>query len=130
VTARSAPGARPRILVVDDDHSIRELVRLHLANAGYQVLGAEDAVEAGRLVVQTAPALILIDVNMPYMSGYDFAAALKADPATRDIPVVFLTIDEDVANRAGELGAVAYLRKPVSADRLLDVVRLYVPGEA
>lgn len=130
MTARSAPSARPRILVIDDDQSIRELVRLHLANAGYEVLAAEDAVEAGRLVVQAAPALILIDVNMPYMNGYDFAAALKADPATRDIPVIFLTIDEDVANRAGQLGAVAYLRKPVRADRLLDVVRLYVPGEA
>jgi CheY-like chemotaxis protein len=76
---------------------IRELVDLHLANAGFDVLLAEDAVDAGRLVVEASPALILIDVNMPYMDGYEFTAALKADPATRDIPVVFITSDEDVA---------------------------------
>ena len=107
---------------------IRELVRLHLQNADYDVLLAEDAVEAGRLIVESAPALILIDVNMPYMDGYDFTAALKKDPATRHIPVVFITADEDVAQRSRQLGALAYLAKPVRADRLLEVVRQCVPA--
>jgi CheY-like chemotaxis protein len=118
------------VLVVDDDPFIRELLELHLLNAGYKVLLAEDAVAAGRQVLAAAPALILIDVNMPYMDGYQFVSALKTDPTTRDIPVVFLTMDEDVAQRSRELGAVAYLRKPVRADRLLEVVRLFVPDEA
>jgi len=122
-------AARAKVLVIDDDESIRELVRLHLLNAGYAVRVAEDAVAAGREVVAGRPALVLIDVNMPYMNGYDFVAALRADPATRDIPVVFITMDEDVAQRSRELGAVAYLRKPVRADRLLDVVRLFAPLE-
>ena len=107
---------------------IRELVRLHLQNAGYDVLLAEDAVAAGHLIVQHAPALILIDVNMPYMDGYDFTSALKRDPATRDIPVVFITADEDVAQRSRQLGAAAYLAKPVRADRLLETVRGLVPA--
>jgi CheY-like chemotaxis protein len=123
------PAKRAKILVVDDDKMIRDLVRLHLANEGYDVLLAEDAVAAGHLVVKSAPALILVDVNMPYMDGYQFTAALKADPATRDIPVVFITTDEDVAQRSRQLGAVAYLRKPLRADRLFEVVRLYVPVE-
>jgi putative two-component system response regulator len=88
---------------------------------------ADDAVTAGHLVVESLPALALIDVKMPYMDGYEFAAALKADPQTRDIPIVFVTIDENVAERSRELGAVAYLRKPVRADKLIEVVQLFVP---
>ena len=125
--ARPSPSARPTIVVIDDDEMIRELVRLHLKNADYEVLLAEDAVAAGRLIVESSPALILIDVNMPYMNGYEFTSALKKDPATRDIPVVFITADEDVAQRSRQLGAVAYLAKPVRADRLLEVVRQFVP---
>ena len=122
----AAPGRQHiRILVIDDDPSIRELVSLHLRNAGYDVRLAEDAIEAGKIVLESPPALILIDVNMPYRDGYEFAQALKADPATRDIPLVFVTMDEEVAQRSQALGAVAYLRKPVRADRLLDVVRLF-----
>jgi CheY-like chemotaxis protein len=59
------------------------------------------------------------------MNGYEFAEVLKADPATRDIPLVFVTVDDEVAIRSQALGAVAYLRKPVRADLLLDVVRLF-----
>jgi CheY-like chemotaxis protein len=123
---RAAPGRRHiRILVIDDDPSIRELVNFHLKNAGYDVQLAEDAIEAGRIVLESSPALILIDVNMPYMNGYEFAEVLKADPATRDIPLVFVTVDDEVAIRSQALGAVAYLRKPLRADLLLDVVRLF-----
>ena len=118
---------RPRVVVVDDDESFRDLIRLHLGNAGYEALIAEDAVAGGHMILAERPALVLIDVKMPYMDGYEFAAALKADPQTRDIPFVFVTIDENVAERARELGAVAYLRKPVRADQLLEVVQLFVP---
>ena len=121
-------GPRPgkaRILVIDDDESIRELVKLHLTNGGYEALVAEDAVVAGQMVVQCAPDLIIADVRMPYMNGYDFVSALKTDPSTRDIPVVFLTTSDDVAERARQLGAAAYLTKPVSAERLLEVVGLF-----
>jgi CheY-like chemotaxis protein len=119
---------RPTILVVDDEESIRQLLKLHLGNAGYDVLVADDAVIAGHLVVREPPDLVIVDVQMPYMNGYEFVAALKGDPATRDIPVVFLTMDDNVAEHARKLGAAACLNKPVRADRLLEVVGLFTEG--
>ncbi|HUQ77142.1 MAG TPA: response regulator, partial [Burkholderiales bacterium] len=74
------------------------------------------------------PNLILVDVEMPYMNGYEFVGALKGDPETRDIPVVFLTTDDNVVSQAKRLGAAAYLQKPVTANRLLEVVGLFVAG--
>jgi two-component system, chemotaxis family, chemotaxis protein CheY len=115
-----------KVLVVDDEQSMRDLLRLHLSNQGYQVLAAEDAIVAGHIVVSEKPDLLIVDVQMPYMNGYEFVEALKGDPQTRDIPVVFLTTDDNVASQAKKLGAAAYLQKPVTADRLLEVVDLFV----
>ena len=68
------------------------------------------------------PQLSIVDVHMPYLDGPDFVAALKSDPQTSDIPVVFLTADEDMFDRGAKLGAFACLKKPILADRLLEVV--------
>ena len=114
-----------KVLVVDDEESMRELLRLHLGNNGYQVTVAEDAMVAGHLVLKDKPDLMIVDVEMPYMNGYEFVAAIKADPSTRDIPVVFLTTDANVAEQALKLRADAYLSKPVMANRLLEVVALF-----
>jgi len=122
---RGARRTRAKILIVDDDASTRELVKLHLANNGYDVVLAEDAVVAGYVVLREQPDLILLDVHMPFMTGYEFAAALKADEVTRDIPLIFLTTDAGVAEHAGRLGAKAYLNKPVTADRLVGTVGLF-----
>ena len=113
-----------KVLVVEDEESMRELLRLHLGNNGYQVTVAEDAMVAGHLVLRDRPDLMIVDVEMPYMTGYEFVAAIKADPSTRDIPVVFLTTDANVAEQAIKLRADAYLNKPVMANRLLEVVAL------
>lgn len=125
VTMADVQPKRPTILVVDDEESMRALLKLHLHHGGYDVLVAEDAIVAGYLVLRDAPDLIIVDVQMPYMNGYEFVAALKSDPTTRHIPVVFLTIDDHVAEHARKLGASAYLNKPVTADRLLQVVALF-----
>lgn len=119
-----------RILVVDDDESLRELLRLHLSNAGYEVTLAEDAIVAGYSILRAPPDLILCDVNMPHMTGFEFIEALKADRSVPNIPVIFLTSEEDGDARGKELGAVGYLTKPVRADRLLAVVSQNVPGGA
>ena len=116
------------ILVVDDDQTIRELLQLHLRNAGYAVHTAEDAVEAGHLILRSPPDLIISDVNMPHMDGFEFIAALKADKALPYIPVIFLTTEEEGDLRGKELGAVGYITKPVRADRLLALVAKHVPG--
>jgi len=119
-----------KILVVDDDESLRELLRMHLAAAGYEVSTAADAISAGYLVLKNPPDLILSDINMPHMDGFEFIAALKSDPTLPDIPVIFLTSVEDGEGRGKELGAVGYLTKPVRADRLLELVSRHVAGGA
>ena len=116
------------ILVIDDDESIRELLRLHLSSAGYEVRLAQDAIEAGYAVLANPPDLIIVDILMPYMDGFEFVAALKADSALPYIPVIFLTSVEDGEHRGRELGAVGYLTKPVRADRLLALIAQHVPG--
>jgi len=116
------------ILVVDDDESIRELLRLHLSAAGYEVRLAKDAIEAGYSVLANPPDLLIVDVLMPYMDGFEFVEALKADKTLPDIPVIFVTSVEDGEARGREMGAVGYLTKPVRADRLLALVAQHVPG--
>lgn len=120
----------PSILVVDDDEGIRELLRLHLRGAGYAVLTAEDAIVAGHMVLERRPDLIITDVNMPYMDGFEFVAALKADETIPDIPIIFLSSVEDGESRGRELGAVGYVTKPVRADRLLALVAKHLPAGA
>ncbi|MCG6951647.1 MAG: response regulator [Betaproteobacteria bacterium] len=117
-----------RILVVDDDRSLRDLLGMHLRSAGYEVELAEDAIEAGYKVLERAPDLIVCDVNMPYMDGFEFVGALKGDTTLPYIPVIFLTSREDGDLRGNELGAVAYLVKPVRVDSLLQVVARHLPG--
>jgi CheY-like chemotaxis protein len=119
-----------RILVVDDDDSLRELIRMHLAAAGYEVSTAPDAINAGYQVLRSPPDLILTDVSMPHMDGFEFLAALRADATLPYIPVIFLTSVQDGDLRGKELGAVGYLTKPVRADRLLEMVSQHVPGGA
>ncbi|MGH8569081.1 MAG: response regulator, partial [Gammaproteobacteria bacterium] len=84
-----------RILVVDDDESIRDLLRMHLTSAGYEVEVAADAIVAGYKILRAPPDLIITDVNMPHMDGFEFVAALKADTTLPRIPVIFLTSIED-----------------------------------
>ena len=118
------------ILIVDDDESIRDLLRLHLSAAGYEVNVAEDAIAAGYLVLRSPPDLIITDINMPHMDGFEFIAALKSDRSLPKIPVIFLTSVDDGDLRGKELGAVGYVTKPVRADRLLSLVAQHVPGGA
>jgi CheY-like chemotaxis protein len=116
------------ILVIDDDESIRELLRMHLSAAGYEVHVAEDAIAAGYLVLRSPPDLIISDVNMPHMDGFELVAALRADATLPRIPVIFLTSYDEGDDRGKELGAVGYITKPVRADRLLQMVAKHVPG--
>ena len=118
------------ILVVDDDESLRELLRMHLSAAGYAVQVAEDAIAAGYLVLRSPPDLIICDVNMPHMDGFEFVAALKADKSLPAIPVIFLTSMEEGDYRGKALGAVGYVTKPVRADHLLALVAKHIPGGA
>lgn len=118
------------ILIIDDDANVRELLKLHLGAAGYEVQVAADAIAAGYLVLRSTPDLIVCDVNMPHMNGFEFISALKADTSIPDIPVLFLTTFEEGDQRGKDLGVVGYLTKPIRADRLLALVARHVPGGA
>lgn len=110
------------ILVVDDSPTICEVLQLQLEAAGYDVLLAADGQAAIELVRTSKPDLAIVDVNMPYLSGDEFVAALRSNPATKGIRVIFLSEREDLADHAKLLGAVAYLPKPVKEQRLLELV--------
>jgi CheY-like chemotaxis protein len=122
-----------RILIADDEPHIRKLVSFSLGNHGYEVVEATDGAEAVRLAGETCPDLILLDVMMPIMTGYDALRALKADGATSDIPVVMLSaksqrseIEEGLA-----CGAREYITKPFTPKDLVQRVGelLADPGE-
>jgi DNA-binding response OmpR family regulator len=111
-----------RILVVEDDESMRELLRLHLEHAGYEVSVADDGIAAGYEVLKVTPDLIVCDVDMPNMDGFELIGALRSDAALPRMPVIFLTSVEEGATRATQLGAADYIMKPVMVDRLLKAV--------
>ena len=125
-STQSTPAPKAKIAIIDDDRFIRYLLDLHLRKAGYEVFAAEDAVAGVRVILECTPDVILCDVDMPFMDGYEFVSALRADPATRHIPVIFLTVNKSVGDRAKQLGA-GHLVKPVMADELLWTVAQFVP---
>ena len=132
VDSPAAQDARMKtVLVMDDDECMRELLRLHLCNAGYEVLEAEDAVAAGHLLLERRPDILLAaDVERPYMSGLELIEAMRADPATRAVPVIFITCRTDAEPRVRQLGAAAFLAKPLHVDQLLTVVANQLGADA
>ena len=118
-----------KILVIDDERYMRDLMRLHLEMAGYEVLLALDAVVGGRfLLAGYRPDLILVDIEMPHMTGLEFITAVKSDAATSSIPIIVISSRDDAGPEAKQLGAVEFLAKPVRADQLLGTVANYVEG--
>lgn len=113
-----------RILIIDDDVGFRDLLRIHLSQMGYQVQVAEDAVAGGRALLAEAPDLIISDVNMPFLDGFELLSLLHADESTASIPVILLSgrSDGDTMAKAVELGAADYLTKPVTRDQLLESI--------
>ena len=118
------------ILVVDEARNMRELLAIHLRNAGYDVHLAKDGVEAGYAVLRMRPDLIIADLNMPHMDGFEFVAAIRGESSMRDTPVIFMTAAGQGQNRGKEFGTVDYVRKPVRADWLLSLVAKHISSPA
>jgi PAS domain S-box-containing protein len=120
---------RPKtILVVDDEAHIRSLLRQELEASGYSVREAKDGMEAIAQVKATPPDLILLDVMMPQISGFDVAAVLKNDPNTMHIPIAILSIIED-KQRGYRLGVDRYLTKPIDLEDLLNQIGFLLSQE-
>ena len=110
-----APDQRPRLLLVDDEPTNLQVLR-HVLQADYRLLFATDGARALQVAREQLPQLILLDIMMPGMDGYAVCRALKADPATAGIPVIFITaLNDSQDETAGfDVGGVDYLTKPVS----------------
>jgi CheY-like chemotaxis protein len=109
------------VLVVDDDPAIRDAVRDLLEDQGIPVETATDGQDALEKVTQRVPRLVLLDMRMPVMDGWEFAARFHAAHGD-DAPIVVLTAAEDVRKRAEEVGAKAWVSKPFGLDALVDTV--------
>lgn len=114
---------RKNILVVDDDAHIRALLRQELEGVGYRVREAKDGMEAICVAKKEKPDLIILDVMMPKMSGFDVAAVLRNDPDTMGIPIIILSIIED-RERGYRIGIDSYFTKPVDSEKLLNEIGL------
>jgi DNA-binding response OmpR family regulator len=114
-----------RILVAEDERDIRELIGFTLRFAGFEVVLVENGVEAMERATVEQPDMILLDVRMPKMSGYDVCRNLKADPVTCDIPIVFLSAkgQEREIEQGLDSGALEYIVKPFAPDELINQVR-------
>ena len=120
-----AKTAGKKILAVDDERHIVRLIQINLERNGYQVVTSFDGREALEMVASEQPDLVVADVMMPYMDGFELLRTLKKNAATRHIPVILLTakaMDADVA--AGwQSGADCYLTKPFNPNELVAFVR-------
>ena len=111
------------VLLVEDEVSLRELLRRALEVAGYLVVDTHDGGQVMELALGLLPSLIILDVNLPHVSGWDVIAQLKGDPETAAIPVIVCTAATDDRQRALSLGAAAFIAKPATPDDVIRVVR-------
>ena len=123
-TPSTCQRKRPKILVVDDEPAIRELLKLQLSAAGYDVVLADDAFAARRLLYKAAPDVMVVDAHMPYVSGVEFVSTLIAEPSLPWVPVIFITGRRELMTEAsGE----TYLRREREVGKFVRTLRLPAP---
>jgi signal transduction histidine kinase/DNA-binding response OmpR family regulator len=123
VTMASTIGGNT-ILVIDDDPTVREIMQRFLSREGFDVITSMSGQEGLRLAREQSPDVILLDVRMPNLNGWQVLSRLKSDPDLANIPVVMVTVEEDQSLGCA-LGAVDYLLKPIDSDRLLTLLQPY-----
>ena len=113
-----------RVMIVDDDALVREIIKAKLISKGVEVIEATNGQEALNKAQQERPQLIVLDIMMPGMSGFDVCERLKANPQTVNVPILFLTSRGDQADRerAMRLGALDFFMKPFSPQKLSEKV--------
>lgn len=112
------------IVVIDDDRDFQHLLKLHLTAVGHEVRTFAAASEALPGILHAIPDLVLLDIGLPRMNGYELLNLLRQNPQTSAIPVLLLTgmVDDDSRARGLRLGAAALLEKPVQRDALLKAI--------
>jgi putative two-component system response regulator len=130
--AKSGAGASPVVLAVDDDPAVLRIIESQLSRHDFVVKTAPSGEEALRILRELTPALLILDVMMEGISGYDLCLVVKRDQRLKDVPVIFLTsrgTPQDYKT-GHELGAVIYMVKPLKPEKLLNVVQMLVPVSA
>ncbi len=114
-----------KILIAEDERDIRDLIVFTLQFGGFEAVAVSNGAEAIELVPKEKPDMILLDVRMPKMTGYEACKVLKSDPKTADIPVVFLSAkgQENEVKDGMEAGAMAYILKPFAPDELVGRIK-------
>ena len=120
------------ILVIEDDPSFRDLLELHLHAAGHTVRTAGDPEEGLRSFLEEPPALVLLDLDLPYLSGFEVLEALRSDEASRKVPVIIITgrADDETYNRCRKMGIAGFASKPLKREELLDAIGKALAGRA
>jgi DNA-binding response OmpR family regulator len=119
----------PSVLVVEDDADLAALVEMIISDAGYAVRRASDGAEALARVGEEMPALVLLDMRMPGMNGWEFAREFRARWG-RAAPIVVVTAAEDARQRAREIGADAWLEKPFEIEDVLATLHRFLDRPA
>ena len=111
-----------RILIAEDERDIRDLITFTLRFAGHEVIATSNGEEAFQTAIKEIPDLILLDVRMPRMNGYEACGNIKANQATQNIPIIFLSAkgQENEVKTGIEAGAEEYILKPFSPDQLTE----------
>ncbi len=115
-----------KILIVDDNKPFRKQLAYYLFNEGFKILNANDGVEGIQMALQHKPDVIISDILMPRLDGYDFLRSLKQIKATQNIPFIFVTVNNQLEDirKSMLLGADDYLVKPVNVNTLMQSIRM------
>ena len=113
------------ILTVDDSRTMRDMLRMALAEAGFNVLQAVDGVDGLEVLQRSTPDVIVTDINMPKMDGFGLIEAVRQDSRYRKVPILVLTTESDAAKkqRAKEAGATGWIVKPFEPTKLIAAIR-------
>ena len=127
----AAPVRVPTVMIVDDSLTVRKITGRLLEREGYRVVAAKDGVDALERLLEAVPDVILSDIEMPRMDGFDLLRNIRADERTRDVPVIMITsrLADKHREYAGRIGASHYLGKPYDEDELLGLLRTHT-GQA
>jgi DNA-binding response OmpR family regulator len=124
--------ALPIVLAVDDDPAVLRIIESQLSRHDFAVKTAANGEEALAILRELTPAVLILDVMMEGISGYDLCYVVKRDPRLQDVPVIFLTsrgTPQDYKT-GHDLGAVIYMVKPLKADKLVNIVQMLIPVSA
>ncbi len=119
---------KKKILIIDDEEDIAKTVSFRLSSLGYEVIAANNGLEGLEKAQREKPNLILLDVMMPKMDGFEVLRRLKDDPETKYTPVIMLTCRGESGSlfKAQDLGSVDYVIKPFESQELLDLIERYI----